>query len=367
MRSFSNSNKPPFFLTVGIPAYENPSGLIRALNSVAKQNLKDLEILISDDHSRNRLEPFVESWTLKNPDISVRYHYQESNLHILRNKKWIIENALGVLIAFLEHDDLLIDPDFYSEAKKLYLNDSRVKAILANSIIESPLKDELLFKARIPKSDLVMGYFIYPPRKLMRKLLSPYHAKPLTISWSSLIFEKDTAVALGAFGSTYVADVSVGEMIEAFPHEEHMIFLALIHDLYAVAYSTTPKSFRSLSNNSFSRNFSNFAENKKYVNKVDFFNYIRASRLPRHKSTRFRLRRNAIYAGLNKSTPAIRTYAGIRSSTYFVIVLALLVGKIFLPFFAPILKYKTRMDRLIYLVYFHPSYLISRIKEKLLN
>lgn len=364
MRNFRISNNPPI-LTVGIPAYENPSGLIRALNSVAKQNLKDLEILISDDHSRNRLEPFVERWTFAHPDISVRYHYQESNLHIIGNKKWIIQNALGSLIAFLEHDDSLIDPNFYSEAVKVYLTDSRVKAILANSIIESPLKNELLFKGRIPKSKIITEYSIYPPRKLMRKLLLPHHAKPLVISWSSLIVEKDIAIAMDAFGSTYVTDASVGERIEAFPHEEHMIFLALIHDLYAVAYSTNPKSFRSLSDGSFSRNFSNFTGNKKYVNKVDFFNYIRASRLPMHKSTKFRLRRNAIYAGLNKSSPEIRSYAGIRSSNHYVIVLALLVGKIFLPICNPILKYKTRTDRFIYLIHRHPHYVISRLRKKL--
>jgi glycosyltransferase involved in cell wall biosynthesis len=352
------------FLTVGIPAYENESGLLRALDSVAQQTLKDLEILISDDHSKNRLEPYVDKWRSEHPDIVVRYHYQDFNLHITNNKKWIIENGLGTLIAFLEHDDVLIDPEFYSEAQKIYLANSDIKAIMGNAIIDSPLKDELLFKRKIPKSNLVLGYSVYPPRKLMRKMLLPHHAGPLTVSWSSLIFEQQAALAVDAFGKSYLSDTLDGERIEAFPHEEHMIFLALIHDRHSVAYSKYPKSFRTLGDSSFSRNFSKRTNEKKFKNKVDFFNYFRASRLPLHRNTKLRLERNAIYAGLTKSSSEIITYLKMKPAKYYVLVLALVAGKVLHPFFNPLLKHIHRLSRFIYLARHHPKYLTSQLIKK---
>jgi len=49
-------------LTVGIPAYNNPEALIRALDSVIKQTFTDYEILISDDHSPNSLRGAIAQW-----------------------------------------------------------------------------------------------------------------------------------------------------------------------------------------------------------------------------------------------------------------------------------------------------------------
>ena len=53
-------------ISIVIPAYENETFLNRALNSIADQNYKDIEIIVSDDCSKNaNLKKYVMNLKIK--------------------------------------------------------------------------------------------------------------------------------------------------------------------------------------------------------------------------------------------------------------------------------------------------------------
>lgn len=352
------------FLTVGIPAYENESGLLRALDSVAQQTLKDLEILISDDHSKNRLEPYVDKWRSEHPDINVRYHYQETNLHITRNKKWIIENGLGRLIAFLEHDDILTDENFYLEAKNLYLANSHIKAIIANATITSPLKGERFFKGKLPFAQRFGDYQIYKPRRLMRLLLANWPRTALCISWSSLVLEKEAAIGAEAFSYRYLTTPAIAKSLQSFPHEDHMICLFLIHDRNLIAATVKTVSHRNLPENSFSKSMGKHENLLKYPNNIEFFNYLRASRMTINRLTKTRFIKKAIKAGLKINSKEVNDYIIDRPSDKIVVFAAVLFGRAINPITEPIQKLLTRIQRIGYLMIRQPRYFFARIRNR---
>ena len=84
-----------------IPVYNRKDELKRALNSIARQDYLDFEIIIIDDYSSESFESILNSYTT----IPLRYHRLKSkgNANIARNKG--IELAKGNFIAFLDSDD----------------------------------------------------------------------------------------------------------------------------------------------------------------------------------------------------------------------------------------------------------------------
>ena len=90
-----------------------------ALESICLQKYSNLEILISDDHSPNSVKSVFNQWAYKYPSFSWRYHYQERNLGVAQNQAWLLRNATGHLMTFFQHDDYLIDPEFYLKVAKL--------------------------------------------------------------------------------------------------------------------------------------------------------------------------------------------------------------------------------------------------------
>ena len=58
-------------LSVAIPAFNRPVELKEALESLAFECTKDIEIVISEDHSplRNKIHKVIEDFIAKNPNI----------------------------------------------------------------------------------------------------------------------------------------------------------------------------------------------------------------------------------------------------------------------------------------------------------
>ena len=68
-------NKRPR-ISIVIPAYENETFLNRALNSIADQDYKDIEIIVSDDCSKQaNLKKICDKFKNKNLEIDIHYFY----------------------------------------------------------------------------------------------------------------------------------------------------------------------------------------------------------------------------------------------------------------------------------------------------
>jgi glycosyltransferase involved in cell wall biosynthesis len=101
---------PPPRLSVGIPAYNRPESLERAVRSVLAQDMPDLEVVVSDDASPDpRVAALGER--LAAEDARVRFSRRERNLGHAGNYRWVLEHARAEHFMWLSDDDWL-DPGY---------------------------------------------------------------------------------------------------------------------------------------------------------------------------------------------------------------------------------------------------------------
>lgn len=96
-------------VSVVIPCYKVEPYLDKCVESVVRQTLKNLEIILVDDGSPDRVPEMCDEWALKDNRIKV-IHKKNAGLGMACNSG--IEVATGKYIAFLDSDDW-IDADMY--------------------------------------------------------------------------------------------------------------------------------------------------------------------------------------------------------------------------------------------------------------
>lgn len=104
------SRKPT--LTVFIPTYNRAHLIIRALDSVVSQSVRDVEVLVVDDGSTDGTREIVMNWE-KEHDLRIRYFSQPNQgKHVAHNLA--ISEACGEFFTTLDSDDQLA-PDALAE------------------------------------------------------------------------------------------------------------------------------------------------------------------------------------------------------------------------------------------------------------
>lgn len=102
-------NTPTPLVSVILPAYNVEPYLVETLQSLAKQSLKDLEVIIVEDGSTDGTRQIVEK-AEQNSEVRVIYHNGNRGVATARNTG--ISVAKGQYIAFIDGDDLA-HPDMY--------------------------------------------------------------------------------------------------------------------------------------------------------------------------------------------------------------------------------------------------------------
>jgi glycosyltransferase involved in cell wall biosynthesis len=106
-------------ISVVIPAYNLPEYTEKTIDSIMSQTYRPIEIVISDDNSPINLKSLVEAKKYKcDAGINIKYFRQQINLGYYWNLQFVLNEAVGKYLLLLDHDDWLIDPDFFSEAVK---------------------------------------------------------------------------------------------------------------------------------------------------------------------------------------------------------------------------------------------------------
>ncbi|NES25900.1 MAG: glycosyltransferase family 2 protein, partial [Symploca sp. SIO3E6] len=95
-------------VSIGIPTYNRPQGLRRALESIVKQTYQNLEIIVSDNCSsetetETETEMIVQEFMAK--DGRIQYFRQEENIGLFYNKKFLFEASHGEYFTWLCDDD----------------------------------------------------------------------------------------------------------------------------------------------------------------------------------------------------------------------------------------------------------------------
>lgn len=91
-------------VSVGIPTYNRPEGLVRTLKCITKQTYKNLEIIISDNYSKDpRVEDICRSYCKQ--DKRIKYFRQRKKILLVANFKFVLEKSIGEYFMWAADDD----------------------------------------------------------------------------------------------------------------------------------------------------------------------------------------------------------------------------------------------------------------------
>lgn len=105
-------------ISVIVPCYNSEKYLDRCINSLVNQSLQEMEIILVDDGSPDRVPEICDSWAMKDRRIKV-IHKNNEGPGYARNSG--IEIATGEYVAFVDSDDYISVDTYhttYKEARK---------------------------------------------------------------------------------------------------------------------------------------------------------------------------------------------------------------------------------------------------------
>lgn len=133
-------------VSVVIPAFNKPELTSKTIDSVIEQTHRPIEIIISDDNSPNSLKAMVDRKRVKyDPGLEIKYYYQKENLNYYWNLQFVLSQAIGKYIVMLDHDDWLIDKNFFSDSIKTIEEMPDCHLSIANTLIEGAPKTMVNF------------------------------------------------------------------------------------------------------------------------------------------------------------------------------------------------------------------------------
>lgn len=93
-------------VSVLVPVYNGARHLAECLESILTQDLKEMEILISDDGSTDASPQIIQTFAARDPRI--RWWKNPRNLGLTANTNRCIREASGVYLKFVHQDDFLL-------------------------------------------------------------------------------------------------------------------------------------------------------------------------------------------------------------------------------------------------------------------
>ncbi|WP_241761429.1 glycosyltransferase family 2 protein [Sulfurimonas gotlandica] len=122
-----NINREKKLVTVGIPSYNRPLTLSRALESVINQSYENLEIIVSDDSSPNaEVDDTIKDYCSR--DSRIIYIRHKKNIGPRENHSFLVEKASGEYFMWLADDDY-ISKDYIEEIMKVFIKDDSYSLI----------------------------------------------------------------------------------------------------------------------------------------------------------------------------------------------------------------------------------------------
>jgi glycosyltransferase involved in cell wall biosynthesis len=117
----------PALVTIGIPAYDRPLALERAIRSALAQDHRAIEVLVSDDASPDAAVTRTVL-ALAAEDPRVRFVRQPRNLGHAGNYQWLLDAARGEYFMWLSDDDW-IDPQYVTRCRAVLESDPATKLV----------------------------------------------------------------------------------------------------------------------------------------------------------------------------------------------------------------------------------------------
>ena len=158
-------------ISIIIPVYNKEKYILRILRSIQNQNFENIEIIFSDDSSKDNSIKLIEKYQKEDPRIKLIKH--DSNVGTLINRNEAVKSAKGEYILFIDCDDLLLDDILnitFNIAKKEDLDIVQFRAYWGNNLLNVYKYDEygyihnstIIYQPKL--SDLM--YYEYPDKIL---------------------------------------------------------------------------------------------------------------------------------------------------------------------------------------------------------
>lgn len=107
-------------VSIGMPIYNRPVEMTRALDSILNQSYTNFELIISNDNSPNS-EIDVIARNYSDVDNRIKYFKQENSLKTVENYSFVLKKAKGKYFMWLADDDWL-DSNFIDNCVKFLEN-----------------------------------------------------------------------------------------------------------------------------------------------------------------------------------------------------------------------------------------------------
>jgi glycosyltransferase involved in cell wall biosynthesis len=139
-------------VSIGMPVYNRPVEMSRALDSVLAQSYQDIEIVISNNCSPNfKVDEIIKEYLQR--DSRIRYYFQKEALPVIDNFKFVLEKASGEYFLWLSDDDW-IDISYIEECQN-YLQNNPDYNLACGECSYHAKSAEFISKIKMPSLDSV--------------------------------------------------------------------------------------------------------------------------------------------------------------------------------------------------------------------
>ena len=91
-------------VSIGMPVYNRPIEMIRALDSILNQSFTNFELIISNDNSPNaEIDSIIRRYA--DNDSRIIYYKQDLSLRTVKNFYFVLKQAKGKYFMWLADDD----------------------------------------------------------------------------------------------------------------------------------------------------------------------------------------------------------------------------------------------------------------------
>ena len=138
-------------VSIGMPVYNRPVEMTRALDSVLAQSYQNIEIVISNNCSPNlKVDEIIKEYLQR--DSRIKYYFQKEALPVIDNFKFVLEKASGEYFLWLSDDDW-IDISYIEECQN-YLQNNPDYNLACGECSYHTKSAEFMHKVKMPSLDL---------------------------------------------------------------------------------------------------------------------------------------------------------------------------------------------------------------------
>lgn len=176
-------------VSIVIPTFNRADFLVDAITSALAQDYKDIEVIVSDNASKDHTEAVGKYFSR---DPRVKYFRNSENIGLVKNwHRGAIECATGEWFLILSDDDVLTNPHFISQAVKLIESSKNLVIVYANSYIYDEALNTIT-KLTLPFRTVENGIHVFSKRGSVR---------PQDFALCNVLFNRKLAAVSGAFGN----------------------------------------------------------------------------------------------------------------------------------------------------------------------